>query len=61
MTSRYVCPECYASTDPPKRNQDARCQDCRDALPVNGKPQEDEDDPVRNEGDSSFGPSYSIT
>lgn len=32
----YVCPSCYGPTTARRYNQDARCKDCRDALPVNG-------------------------
>jgi DNA-directed RNA polymerase subunit RPC12/RpoP len=35
--SRYVCPDCYRPINQPKRGKDARCQPCRDELPVNGR------------------------
>lgn len=35
--TRYVCPDCYRPINPPKHGKDARCQRCRDDLPVNGK------------------------
>jgi DNA-directed RNA polymerase subunit RPC12/RpoP len=43
--SRYACPDCHRDLDhPPKRGRDARCQPCRDLLPVNGRwPQRDRD------------------
>lgn len=44
--SRYVCPDCHRPLEhAPKRGRDARCQECRDDLPVNGRwPQRDQPD-----------------